>query len=140
MTGMGERVYVKTVRAQPIGSGGGGAETVRDDGVRLDYAKRDVNPIFPTFWKAVAWVRYVGDELIAALRPRLTAAAAAGATLVQKLGGGRQLAFAFGMMCLAGGLGAALSPRDGAPAFWMAIGGMIVGLTLRLSSPPASKG
>jgi hypothetical protein len=129
---MGERVHVRAVRAEPVGGGGSGAgATTADDGVRIDYAKSDVNPRFPKFWATVAWVRYVASEVAAALRPRLV-------ELVRTLGGGRQLLFAFGMMCALGGVGAALSPRDRGPAFWMAVGGIAIGLAVRL--PPAAKG
>ena len=132
---MGERVHVRTVRAEPVGGPGGGGAATADEGVRIDYAKSDVNPHFPTFWRAVAWVRFVLTEGWAVLRPEL-------AELLRALGGLRQLIFAFGLMCALGGLGAALSQSDGAPAFWMCVGGIIIGLTVRLPPvpPPPSKG
>jgi hypothetical protein len=124
---MGERVYVKTVRAEPA--------TADDEGVRIDYAKSDVNPLFPTFHKAVAWVRYAAAEVWAELEPRLAVLRHSLAEWAQRIGGARQLGFALGMMFVLGGLGSAISPPRGDTGFWMAIGGLLIGLCVRVSHP-----
>jgi hypothetical protein len=50
---------------------------------------------------------------------------------MRTIGGLRQAGFAIGMMCAVGGLGAALM-HDGAGVFWMTIGGLLIGLSLRV--------
>jgi len=123
---MGERVYVKTVRAQPVEEPGRG-------GVRIDYAKQDVQEIFPTFSKAFAWLRWF--LAAAALQARQTWRHSVGPrllALMKDLGGGRQIGFAMGMMFTLGGLGAALT-SEAEPMIWMTIGGLIIGLTVRVT-------
>jgi hypothetical protein len=118
---MGERVHVRTVRAEPVEEGGGHT---------VDYAKPDVNPKFPTFWKAFVAVRAAGSELYSAWEPILERA-------WHRIGGMRQVLFAAGIAFVCGGMGAAL-PREDGPAMAMAIGGILIGLTIRL--PDSSKG
>jgi hypothetical protein len=111
---MGERVFVRTSPVEPI-----------DSGPRIDYAKPDVNPHFPTVHKAIAWVHYVADTVWQVVRPLASA-------LVQQLGGRRQVVFALGMMFAVGGFGAAVS-RSAFPVFVMCIGGALMGLMIPLS-------
>jgi hypothetical protein len=117
---MGERVWVDTKRVEPAAPG--------EDAVRLDYAKPDVNPWFPTVWKGVAWVRYVVDEFVRAARP-------VWARALGKLGGVRQVGFAVGLACVLGALGYALS-RDEAVTFWMVLGALLIGFSLRVPLRP----
>lgn len=123
---MGERVHVRTVRAQPV-------EDPAGRGVRIDYAKQDVQQVFPTFSKAYAWLHWflataalhAGQAWRTAIAPRLRVA-------VRDLGGGRQVGFAAGMMFTLGGLGAALTHEPG-PVIWMTIGGLLIGFTVRVT-------
>lgn len=147
---MGERVVVTPRRgesdagpaARDAGGGAGGAAgsasragTPRDPHVRLEYAKSDLNPIFPTFWKAVAWLRYVASEFAAAAGPFAAFVRAAGAATVARLGGRSQIIFAIGVACVLGAFGAGLS-RDEAVTFWMIVGGLLIGLVLRVPLRP----
>jgi hypothetical protein len=116
---MGERVFVRTSKVEPIEP---------DFGARIDYAKPDVNSRFPTVQKALAWLHYVADTVWQAVRP-------VAAKLLRDLGGRRQVAFAIGVMFVTGGLGAALA-HDLLPIFWMAVGGLIVGLCVRVTGSP----
>ena len=113
---MGERVHVRTSPVQPIGP--------EQAGPRIDYAKPDVNPHFPTAQKAFAWLHYVIDTALQVLRP-------IAAALMQQLGGRRQVVFALGMMFAIGGFGAAIA-RDGFPVFCMCVGGALMGLMIPL--------
>jgi hypothetical protein len=123
---MGERVHVRTVRAQPV-------DEPAERGVRIDYAKQDVQELFPTFTRAFAWLRWFLASAAeqasllwrTSIRPRL-------ALTVKELGGARQLGFAMGMMFTLGGLGAALTTRA-EPVFWMILGGLVIGLTVRVT-------
>ena len=119
---MGERVHVRTVRAEPVG----GPEAA---GPTVDYAKPDVNPKFPTFWKAWNSLRAAINEIYEVLEPALERG-------WHRVGGTRQIVFACGMAFVLGGIGAAIA-RDEGPAFAMAMGGFFIGLALRL---PALKG
>jgi hypothetical protein len=116
---MGERVHVRTVPAEPVDSADEGARTV-------DYAKPDLNPSFPTFWKAVASVRAAGSELYTTWEPYLERG-------WRRLGGTRQVLFAVGVAFVLGGFGATLSPRDEGPVLAMVIGGLLIGLTVRIT-------
>ena len=117
---MGERVHVRPVPAEPVGH-----ET---SGATVDYAKPDVNPKFPTFWKAWSAVRAAMLEMYEAIEPALERA-------WQRIGGTRQAIFACGLAFVFGGIGAAISHYDG-PPFAMAIGGLLIGLAIRLPPPP----
>ena len=121
---MGERIHVRTVRAEPVDEGERSGRTV-------DYAKPDVNPLFPTFWKAVAAVRAAGSEVYAAWEPILERG-------WRRVGGTRQVLFAIGVAFVCGGVGASLSPRYDGPAQAMTIGGLIIGLTVRVPGSPKS--
>ena len=112
---MGERVYVQTSRVQPV----------EDAGPRIDYAKPDVNPHFPTVQKAFAWIHYLADTIYKVWAPVIASA-------VQQLGGRRQVVFALGMMFAVGGFGAAIA-RDGMPVFFMCIGGALMGLMIPIN-------
>jgi hypothetical protein len=115
---MGERVHVRPVPAQPVGND-------PDSGTTVDYAKPDVNPKFPTFNKAWSALRAAMLEMYESLEPALERA-------WQRVGGTRQIVFACGLAFIFGGIGAAISPRDGGPAVAMAIGGLLVGIAVRL--------
>jgi len=117
---MGERVFVRTSPVQPIDP-----EDPNDAGPRIDYAKRDVNPRFPTVQKVIAWLLYTSDVLYQAFHPIALA-------IVQQLGGRRQVTFALGMMFAVGGFGSAIA-RDGLPVFFMCIGGALMGLMIPIS-------
>ena len=119
---MGERVHVRPVPAQPVG--GSGPDS---GGATVDYAKPDVNPKFPTFNRAWSALRAAMLEMYEAIEPALERA-------WQRVGGTRQVIFACGLAFIFGGVGAAIA-RDGGPAFAMAIGGMLVGVAIRL--PPS---
>ena len=123
---MGERVWVNPKRVQPAGDADAGG--VESGGVRLDYAKSDVNPWFPTVWKAVAWMRYFVDEFLRAARP-------VWARAVAKLGGAKQVGFAVGLACVLGALGYGLC-RNELVAFWMVVGALLIGFTLRVPLRP----
>jgi hypothetical protein len=116
---MGERVHVRTVPAEPVGG--------PESGATVDYAKPDVNPKFPTFNKAWFGLRAAMLEMYESLEPAMERA-------WHRVGGTRQVVFACGLAFIFGGVGAALSPRDGGPAFAMAIGGLLVGIAIRLRS------
>jgi hypothetical protein len=58
------------------------------------------------------------------------------AMVIPALGGWRQVGFAFGLAFVLGGFGSALG-RNGEPAFWMFVGGILVGLSVRV---PGAKG
>ena len=118
---MGERVHVRPVRAEPIGGEG-------PQGATVDYAKPDVNPRFPTFWKAWATLRAAMLEIYEAIEPALERA-------WQRAGGTRQIVFALGLAFIFGGVGAAIA-RDAGPAFAMALGGMLVGIAIRIPASP----
>ncbi len=68
--------------------------------------------------------RWALGEIMTVLRPSVI-------ELVKLLGGPRQIVFAFGLSFVLAGIGAALSPYSEASAF-MCIGGLLVGLALRL--------
>ena len=115
---MGERVHVRPVQAEPI----------HDAGPTVDYAKPDVNPRFPTFWKAWSTLRAAMLEMYEAIEPTLEKA-------WNRVGGTRQVIFACGLAFIFGGIGAAISHYDG-PPFAMAIGGLLAGIAIRLPSAP----
>jgi hypothetical protein len=119
---MGERVHVRAVPAEPVGA--------EQAGPTVDYAKPDVNPKFPTFWKAWTGFRAAMDEMYIAIEPALERA-------WRRVGGTRQIVFACGLAFIFGGIGAALA-RDDGPAMAMAIGGMLIGIAVRI--PLAPKG
>jgi hypothetical protein len=52
------------------------------------------------------------------------------AIVIPALGGARQVAFALGLAFVLGGFGSALG--RGEPAFWMWLGGLLIGFSLRL--------
>ena len=125
---MGERVWVNPKRVQPVEAARVEAAPVEADdaGVRLDYAQSDVNPRFPTFWKILAWVRYVIDQLNQAIRPFLRRWVAAA-------GGAKQIVFAIALACVLGGLGESVYRySSGAGVFWMFAGGLTIGLIIRV--------
>ena len=114
---MGERVHVRAVPAEPVTGEG-------TSGATVDYAKSDLNPRFPTFWKAWNAVRAAMLELYVAFEPALERG-------WQRVGGTRQVIFACGLAFIFGGVGAAIA-RDAGPAFAMAMGGMLVGIAVRI--------
>ena len=114
---MGERVHVRPVPAEPVGHD-------PDSGATVDYAKPDVNPKFPTFNRAWSALRAAMLEMYEALEPALERG-------WHRVGGTRQIVFACGLAFIFGGVGAAIA-RDGGPALAMAIGGMLVGLAVRV--------
>ena len=113
---MGERVYV--VRATPVEPIDEGAAARRDPPLEYGRADRAGNA-----WR---WTRAWGgalSESVARLAHMFIAA----------LGGWRRVFFALGLACLLGGLGdclAGFSRGDG--AFWMFVGGLLIGLTVRV--------
>jgi hypothetical protein len=113
---MGERVVVgRATPVEPIDDPDGGAEP-------LNYgrAARAGNA-----WR---WSRAWGAALLESMR-RL------GAMLIATLGGWQRAAFAFGLGCLLGGIGDCLGgfPRGSSDGpFWMFIGGLLIGLTVRV--------
>jgi hypothetical protein len=94
------------------------------EGATVDYAKPDVNPKFPTFWKAWSALRAAMLEIYEAIEPALDRA-------WHRVGGTRQVVFALGLAFIFGGIGAAVA-RDGGPALAMAVGGLLVGIAIRV--------
>jgi hypothetical protein len=121
---MGERVFVRTTPVEPVEP-----DTA---GPRIDYAKPDVNPHFPTVHKVLAWVHYAIDVLYQTYHPLAVLG-------IQQLGGRRQVVFALGMMFAVGGFGAAIA-RDGLPVLFMCIGGGLMGLMIPINTRPSRKG
>jgi len=113
---MGERVVVG--RATPVESidepiAGGAGEP-------LNYGHRD--RAGDTWRWARAWVTALLENIV-----RLTN------MLVAALGGWRRVGFAVGLACLLGGLGDCIGSFSGGDgAFWMFIGGLLIGLTVRV--------
>jgi len=126
---MGERVVVgRATPVEPIddqggvGGGGVGSGGRAASTEPLNYGRAD------RAGNAWRWSRAWGAALLEAVR-RL------GGLLMGALGGGQRVLFALGLGCLLGGIGICLdsSPRgtsDG--AFWMFIGGLLIGLTVRV--------
>ena len=125
---MGERVVVgRATPVEPIddrGSGGGssGGVGAAASAEPLNYGRAD------RAGNAWRWSRAWGAALLEAVR-RL------GGLLMGALGGGQRVLFALGLGCVLGGIGICLdtSPRgtsDG--GFWMFIGGLLIGLTVRV--------
>ena len=113
---MGERVYVG--RATPVEPIDEGAAARRDPPLEYGRADRAGNA-----WR---WARAWGGALSESVA-RLTQ------MFIAALGGWRRVFFALGLACLLGGLGdclAGFSRGDG--AFWMFVGGLLIGLTVRV--------
>jgi hypothetical protein len=119
---MGERVVVgRATPVEPIddpGVGGGGVAGAEP----LNYGRAD------RAGNAWRWSRAWAAAVLEGLR-RL------GGMLMATLGGWQRLLFAFGLGCLLGGIGDCLTgfPRGTSDGpFWMFIGGLLIGLTVRV--------
>ena len=119
---MGERVYVG--RATPVepadepSPGGAGGAARRDP--PLEYGR---GHLAGDAWR---WSRAWGSALIENVA-RLTQ------MFVAVLGGWRRVTFALGLACLLAGLGDCLADYShGDGAFWMFVGGLLVGFTVRV--------
>ena len=110
---MGEKVYVRRASDGVVNS----SEPPIAEAVPLDYG----NPRH-LHWSTL-FRRRVGPVLVMAddcLRRG-----------VERLGGLRQITFALGVTLTCGGIGAGLSPRTDV-SFFMALGGLLVGLSIRV--------
>ena len=110
---MGERVAVGRVTpAEPVGDPRGGPS--------LDYGRGDRAGDAWRWWRAWGTAALESTTRLAQM-------------LVAALGGWRRVFFAFGLACLLGGLGDCLDTFPGGEgAFWMFVGGLLVGFTLRI--------
>jgi hypothetical protein len=118
---MGERVYVgRATPVEPVGEpdGAGAGAARRDPPLEYGRADRAGNA-----WRwARAWGAALGESVT-----RLTQ------LFVAVLGGWRRIVFALGLACLLGGLGDCLADYSrGDGAFWMFVGGLLIGLTVRV--------
>jgi hypothetical protein len=132
---MGERVVVG--RATPVesiddpeigGGGGGGAGAGTSSTEPLNYGRGD------RAGDAWRWSRSWGAALLESAR-RLSG------LFIVTLGGWQRVAFAFGLGCLLGGIGDCLVgfPRGSSDGpFWMFVGGVLIGLTVRVPLNKAS--
>jgi hypothetical protein len=108
---MGERVVVNPSREEPARV------------VPLDYGHG--SPAGDGMRRVWRRVRETGDALLALLWRRVNAG-------VRAVGGARQVVFAIGLASVLGGLGDVLGRfSDGAGIFWMVIGGVMIGLSVR---------
>ena len=120
---MGERVQVRAVRSEP-GSATAAAPGARSPDARSGFATRTSAALWPGLRQLLARIGVAAVAFSAGLIVTLGLA-------MRTIGGLRQAGFAIGMMCAVGGLGAALM-HDGAGVFWMTIGGLLIGLSLRV--------
>ena len=114
---MGERVYVgRATPVEPIDEGAGSAR--RDPPLEYGRGNRASDT-----WRAL----HAGATML------LKAIARISRPVVAALGGGRRIFFATGLALLLAGLGDCISAySSGDGVLWMFIGGLLIGLTVRV--------
>ena len=113
---MGERVAVGRVTpAEPINEPAGG----RAGGPPIDYGRGD------RAGDAWRWARASGAAFTGNVRR-------AAGPFVGSIGGWRRVGFALGLAMVLGGLGDCIGGSGGGGAFWMFLGGLLIGFTARV--------